>query len=172
VSDLIATTVIPIGHLQSIELDTEFGCETIQEGLGLGIGIETGPLRTTTRLKAIHVITVFVVYIDAIEILLVNNVHEARGKLFLFSKAVIPAVIVISVPASTHSSASKRENDLLPHPAPFVNECLVVGIVADRNGCANVALRITLVLGSIPGVRNGECNYQVRVGINLCISRA
>jgi hypothetical protein len=48
------------------------------------------------RLQTIHIITVFVVDIDSIKLLILDNVYKTGGELLFFSEAVVPAVIVIS----------------------------------------------------------------------------
>ena len=159
--DLVAAAVVPIGYLQGIELDAKLGGEAIQKGLCLVIRVKSRSLSTPARLQAIHVVTVFVVDVDSIKVLAVDNAHETVRELLFLAKAVVPTVIVVARPAATHACTSKRKDDLLAHASPLVNQGLIVGIVAHGHRCSDVALSIALILGCIPHVRNSESHNQM-----------
>ena len=53
----------------------------------------------------------------------------------------------------------------------MIYQFLVVGVVANRHRCSNVALIVAIVLDGIPCVGDREGNHQVRVGIKLFVSR-
>jgi hypothetical protein len=59
-------------------------------------------LRAFSCLRAANVIAILVVNIDTIELLVIHNSDKACGDLFLLSKTVVPAVIVITCVKNGH----------------------------------------------------------------------
>lgn len=94
--DFVAAAVVSIRDLEGIELDAKLGRQTVEERLSLGVRVERCPLLASSSLRAIDVIAIFVVNVDAIQFLCVDDVDEACGELFLLSKAVVPAVILVT----------------------------------------------------------------------------
>lgn len=105
--DLVTTAAVSVRHLQRIELDAKLGGETIQKGLSLVIRVKSRSLSTFARLQAVHVIAVFVVNVDSIKVLAVDDAHETVRELLFLAKAVVPTVIVVSRPAAAHACPSK-----------------------------------------------------------------
>jgi len=92
--DLVAATVLPIRVLEAIKFDTKLGRQAVKECLSLDICVDgLITLRSSSCLRAINVIAIFVIDVDTIKVLGIDNVNEACGELFLLAKAVVPAII-------------------------------------------------------------------------------
>ena len=58
VGDLVAPPIVSVGNLEGVQLGTRHGSDVVQEGLGLGVTVERGSLRTPSRLRTGNVVTV------------------------------------------------------------------------------------------------------------------
>jgi hypothetical protein len=96
-SDNVPTTIVSIRNLECIELGPELGCQSIQECLRFGIGVQGRiALGASSRLLAGNVVAVFVINVNTIKLLSVDNVDKASGECFLLTKAVVPTVVRIT----------------------------------------------------------------------------
>mmetsp|Transcript_11804 Transcript_11804/g.25647 ORF Transcript_11804/g.25647 Transcript_11804/m.25647 type:complete len:209 (-) Transcript_11804:609-1235(-) len=79
---------------QCVQLLSEHGGHTGQEVLGLGVAVQTGiALSTSSALGTVYIVAIFVVNINSIETLALDDVDKGTGECFLSSKAVVPAVV-------------------------------------------------------------------------------
>mmetsp|Transcript_29063 Transcript_29063/g.41543 ORF Transcript_29063/g.41543 Transcript_29063/m.41543 type:complete len:206 (-) Transcript_29063:404-1021(-) len=109
-----------------------------------------------------YIITVFIINVHPIKVIILDNLHELRSNLLFFAKAVIPAVVHITIPTSSHPSSTERKDHLLSGILPLLNQRRIWRVIAnDRR--SNVALCITIVLASCPSVRNCKRNHNVGV---------
>mmetsp|Transcript_7790 Transcript_7790/g.12169 ORF Transcript_7790/g.12169 Transcript_7790/m.12169 type:complete len:206 (-) Transcript_7790:348-965(-) len=113
-----------------------------------------------------YIITVFIIDIHPIKVIILDNLHELRSNLLFFTKTVIPAVVHITSPTSSHPSSTERKDHLLPSILPLLNQSWVGRVVANDRS-SNVALSITIVLPGCPSVGDGKCNHDMGVGSYL-----
>ena len=92
----VTPTVVPVVHLKGIQLGSEIGGERTQEGLRLVVRIATSALRALAGLLASDIVTVLVVDVNAVKLLIRDDVGEVGGELVFPSEAVIPAVVVVT----------------------------------------------------------------------------
>jgi len=74
-------------------------------------------------------------------------------------------------PWTAHSSTTKTHNYFLAHPTPLLNQVRTCLIAAKWKTTRYLALSITIILRCRPSIGYCECNYNVRVSINLLIGR-
>jgi len=113
------------------------------------------------------IITIFIININTIEVLILDDINKVCGDLVLAPEAVIPTVVGISGPMPSHTSSTKTKNDLFPLGTPTVYQRLVVRIIADGNCALNVTMSVAVVLSWSPGVGNSKGNHNVGIVFNL-----
>jgi len=163
----IPAAIVPVVRLQSIQLRTKLGGQLVQKCLGLEIGVSARALGASSRLLAGNVVAVLVVNVDTIKFLGVDDVYQGGGEGFFLAEAVVPAVVLIAKPTTTHARPTKTQNDLLSRISPSVYQCLVIHVIANGHARCDVTLSIAIVLRGTVRIRHGKSDDQVRVGIDL-----
>ena len=141
-----------------IHLLTKKGSHGRQKFLSGCIRIGTGYLSAACVSTTGSIITIFIIKINTIKVLILHNVYKGYGDLIIPAKAVIPAIVVISSPGSSHTCAAKTKNDRFPLIMPTVYQGLVIHAIVNGNCILNVALCITIVLGRRERVGDSKCN--------------
>jgi predicted cobalt transporter CbtA len=74
--------------------------------------------------------------------MVVNKVDQRGRKSLFLAKTIVPAIVGIPAPRTTHSRAPKGQDDLFTLVSPFVNQVRAVLIATCRKDVGNIALRI------------------------------
>ena len=94
--DLEAARVVPSCELEGIKLAAKLGCQAEEECLCLDIIVFCWSLPALPCLSVSNVMAMFIVNVDSIKFLAIDNSNKACGESFLLAKEVVPAVILIA----------------------------------------------------------------------------
>jgi len=121
-------------------------------------------IKVTTVLSIF--VKVLIVDVNSIKSHVAHDLGDSINNLIFPTKAVLPTIIVITSPASAHSSTTKAENNLLACILPLGHKCRVGRIVTNR-WFRNLACLTTDIFGRTPLITHSKCNHDMCVFSNL-----